>query len=129
MRPIEGGAAELGRERDERDLYRKDQAEMPVETAQRRVCAGLGGVGDGIPREEHFVIIPASEIMAIVALASSPQDLEERLARIIIGSTQGKDKRPVTAGELRATGAMAMLLKDAIRPNLVQTLEGGPAFV
>jgi formate--tetrahydrofolate ligase len=97
--------------------------------ALRNCIIGLGGVGDGIPREEHFVIIPASEIMAIVALATSPQDLEERLGRIIVGSTQGKDKRPVTAGELRATGAMALLLKDAIRPNLVQTLEGGPAFV
>jgi formate--tetrahydrofolate ligase len=97
--------------------------------ALRNVIVGLGGVGDGIPREEHFVIIPASEVMAIVALAASPQDLEERLAQIIVGSTAGKDKRPVTAGELRATGAMALLLKDAIRPNLVQTLEGGPAFV
>jgi formate--tetrahydrofolate ligase len=97
--------------------------------ALRNVIVGLGGVGDGIPREEHFVIIPASEVMAIVALAASPQDLEERLSRIIVGSTAGKDKRPVTAGELRATGAMALLLKDAIRPNLVQTIEGGPAFV
>src|SRR5947207_9244274 len=90
---------------------------------------GLGGVGGCIPREEHFVIIPASEIMAIVALATSPQDLEERLERIIVGATAGATRRPVTAGELRATGAMALLLKDAIRPNLVQTLEGGPAFV
>jgi formate--tetrahydrofolate ligase len=97
--------------------------------ALRNCIIGLGGVGDGIPREEHFVIIPASEIMAIVALATSPQDLEERLARIIVGSTAGASRRPVTAGELRATGAMALLLKDAIRPNLVQTLEGGPAFV
>jgi formate--tetrahydrofolate ligase len=97
--------------------------------ALRKVVIGLGGAGDGVPREERFVIIPASEIMAIVALATSPQDLEERLARIIIGSTYGAAKRPVTAGELRATGAMALLLKDAIRPNLVQTLEGGPAFV
>jgi formate--tetrahydrofolate ligase len=97
--------------------------------ALRNCIIGLGGVGDGIPREEHFVIIPASEVMAIVALATSPQDLEERLARIIIGATAGASRRPVTAGELRATGAMALLLKDAIRPNLVQTLEGGPAFV
>jgi len=97
--------------------------------ALRNCVIGLGGAGDGVPREEHFVIIPASEIMAIVALATSPQDLEERLARIIVGSTAGSKKRPVTAGELRATGAMALLLKDAIRPNLVQTLEGGPAFV
>jgi hypothetical protein len=97
--------------------------------ALRNRIIGLGGVGDGIPREEHFVIIPASEVMAIVALANSPQDLEERLARIIVGATAGAARRPVTAGELRATGAMALLLKDAIRPNLVQTLEGGPAFV
>jgi len=97
--------------------------------ALRKVVIGLGGAGDGVPREERFVIIPASEVMAIVALATSPQDLEERLARIIVGSTYGAAKRPVTAGELRATGAMALLLKDAIRPNLVQTLEGGPAFV
>jgi formate--tetrahydrofolate ligase len=97
--------------------------------ALRNCIVGLGGMGDGIPREEHFVIIPASEIMAIVALATSAQDLEERLARVIVGSTAGSERRPVTAGELRATGAMALLLKDAIRPNLVQTLEGGPAFV
>ncbi|MDB4874831.1 MAG: formate--tetrahydrofolate ligase [Gemmatimonadetes bacterium] len=97
--------------------------------ALRNCIIGLGGVGDGIPREEHFVIIPASEVMAIVALATSPQDLEERLARIIVGATKGSTRRPVTAGELRATGAMALLLKDAIRPNLVQTLEGGAAFV
>src|ERR671921_1040188 len=97
--------------------------------ALRKCIIGLGGAGDGIPREERFVIIPASEVMAIVALATSPQDLEERLARIIVGATAGAARRPVTAGELRATGAMALLLKDGIRPNLVQTLEGGPAFV
>jgi formate--tetrahydrofolate ligase len=97
--------------------------------ALRNCIIGLGGVGEGIPREEHFVIIPASEVMAIVALATSPQDLEERLGRIIVGATAGAARRPVTASELRATGAMALLLKDAIRPNLVQTLEGGPAFV
>src|ERR1043165_9765745 len=97
--------------------------------ALRKCIIGLGGVGDGIPREERFVIIPASEVMAIVALATSPEDLEERLGRIIVGATAGAARRPVTAGELRATGAMALLLKDAIRPNLVQTLEGGPAFV
>jgi formate--tetrahydrofolate ligase len=97
--------------------------------ALRNVIVGLGGAADGVPREEHFIIVPASEIMAIVALATSVQDLEERLARVILGSTYGAAKRPVTAGELRAGGAMALLLKDAIRPNLVQTLEGGPAFV
>jgi len=67
--------------------------------------------------------------MAIVALSTSVQDLEERLARIIVGATAGSARRPVTAGELRAPGAMALLLKDAIRPNLVQTLEGGPALM
>jgi formate--tetrahydrofolate ligase len=97
--------------------------------ALRNCIIGLGGVGDGIPREEHFVIIPASEVMAIVALATSPQDLEERLGRIIVGATKGASRKPVTAGQLKASGAMALLLKDALRPNLVQTLEGGPAFV
>ncbi|MBX9929826.1 MAG: formate--tetrahydrofolate ligase [Gemmatimonadaceae bacterium] len=97
--------------------------------ALRKIIIGLGGAMEGIPREERFVIIPASEVMAIVALASSAQDLEERLARIIVGSTAGAKRQPVRARDLKAAGAMAMLLKDAIRPNLVQTLEGGPAFV
>jgi formate--tetrahydrofolate ligase len=97
--------------------------------ALRKVIIGLGGPAEGVPREERFVINPASEIMAIVALASSVKDLEERLARIIIGSTYGTERKPVRAGDLKAAGAMGMLLKDAIRPNLVQTLEGGPAFV
>ena len=97
--------------------------------ALRKVIIGLGGPAEGVPREERFVIIPASEIMAIVALASSVKDLEERLARIIVGATYGANRKPVRAGDLKAAGAMGMLLKDAIRPNLVQTLEGGPAFV
>src|SRR5688572_23059200 len=97
--------------------------------ALRKVIIGLGGPAEGVVREERFVIIPASEIMAIVALASSVKDLEERLARIIVGSTYGADRKPVRAGDLKAAGAMGLLLKDAIRPNLVQTLEGGPAFV
>ncbi|HEY7567662.1 MAG TPA: formate--tetrahydrofolate ligase [Gemmatimonadaceae bacterium] len=97
--------------------------------ALRKIIIGLGGVADGLPREERFVIIPASEIMAIVALASSAQDLSERLSRIIVGSTAGAERKPIRAADLKAAGAMAMLLKDAIRPNLVQTLEGGPAFV
>jgi formate--tetrahydrofolate ligase len=96
--------------------------------ALRELVVGLGKA-NGVAREEKFVIIPASEIMAVVALATSYQDLEDRLARIIIGQTHGKSKRPVRAGELKAAGAMALLLSDAIRPNLVQTLEGGPAFV
>jgi len=97
--------------------------------ALRDVVLGLGGVANGMVREDRFVIIPASEVMAIVALATGPVDLEQRLGRIIVGSTAGSDRRPVRASDLRAAGAMALLLKDAIRPNLVQTLEGGPAFV
>jgi formate--tetrahydrofolate ligase len=97
--------------------------------ALRDCIIGLGGVANGVAREERWVIIPASEVMAIVALATSPVDLEQWLGRIIVGSTAGTDRRPVRAGDLKASGAMAMLLKDAIRPNLVQTLEGGPAFV
>ena len=97
--------------------------------ALRSCVIGLGGVANGIAREERFVIIPASEVMAILALATSPADLEARLSRIIVGATEGASRKPVRAGELKAAGAMALLLKDAIRPNLVQTLEGGPAFV
>jgi formate--tetrahydrofolate ligase len=97
--------------------------------ALRKAVIGLGGVGDGVVREEKWVIIPASEIMAILALSTSRKDLEERLGNIIIGSTAGKERKPVRARDLKAHGAMAMLLKDAIRPNIVQTLEGGPALV
>ncbi len=97
--------------------------------ALREIVVGLGGAKNGVAREEKFVIVPASEIMAIVALAKNYQDLEDRLARIIVGSTYGAARLPVRAGELKAAGAMALLLSDAIRPNIVQTLEGGPAFV
>ncbi len=97
--------------------------------ALRSCVIGLGGVANGIPREERFVIIPASEVMAIVALATGPADLEERLARIIVGATEGTSRTPIRAGDIKASGAMALTLKDALRPNLVQTLEGGPAFV
>ena len=97
--------------------------------ALRDCVIGLGGAANGVPREERFVIIPASEVMAILALATSPDDLEARLARIIVGSTVGAERKPVRARDLGASGAMALLLKDALRPNLVQTLEGGPAFV
>jgi len=97
--------------------------------ALRDIVIGLGGVANGVLREDRYVIIPASEVMAIVALATSRQDLADRLARIIVGSTAGAERKPVRAADLKAAGAMAMLLKDAIRPNLVQTLEGGPAFV
>ena len=95
--------------------------------ALRNIIVGLGGTSNGPTREERFVITPASEIMAILCLATSRQDLEERLARIIVGTT--RDRRPIRAGDLKGTGAMALLLKDALQPNLVQTLEGGPAIV
>jgi len=95
--------------------------------ALRDIVVGLGGINGGIPRQERFVITPASEIQAIMALASSPADLEQRLGRIIVGST--REKHAVRASDLKASGSMALLLKDAIQPNLVQTLENGPAFV
>ncbi|PYP18352.1 MAG: formate--tetrahydrofolate ligase [Gemmatimonadetes bacterium] len=95
--------------------------------ALRNIVVGLGGLSGGPAREERFVIIPGSEIMAILALATGLQDLEARLARIIVG-LRG-DKTPVRASDLKAQGAMTLLLKDAINPNLVQTLEGGPALV
>ena len=95
--------------------------------ALRKITIGLGGPLGGIPREDRFVITPASEIMAVLALAQDFDDLEQRLGRIIVGTTH--DRQPVRAGELKASGAMTMLLNDALMPNLVQTLEGGPAFV
>ena len=97
--------------------------------ALRDAVIGLGGVANGVPREERWVIIPASEVMAILALASSREDLEQRLANIVIGSTAGAERKPIRASDLKAVGAMSLLLKDAIRPNLVQTLEGGPAIL
>ena len=95
--------------------------------ALRSIVISLGGINAGPVREERFVIVPGSEIMAILALASDLSDLEARISRIIVGLT--RDRKPVTAGELKAAGAMTLLLKDAILPNLVQTLEGGPALV
>ena len=93
----------------------------------RFVVDGLGGKANGTPREDGFDITVASEIMAVFCLSSSITDLKERLSRIIVGYTY--DGRPVTAHDLKAEGAMAALLKDALKPNLVQTLEGTPAFV
>ena len=93
----------------------------------RFVLDGMGGKANGVPREDGFDITVASEIMAVFCLASSITDLKERLSRIIVGYTY--DDKPVTAGDLKAVGAMTALLKDAIKPNLVQTLEGTPAFV
>ena len=95
--------------------------------ALRNVVLGLGGPAHGVPRESGFEITVASEIMAILCLATDLADLKARLARIIVGETT--DGRMVTAGELKIVGSLAVLLKDAIRPNLVQTIEGTPAFV
>lgn len=93
----------------------------------RNIVDGLGGKVNGVPREDGFDITVASEIMAVLCLSSSISELKERLSKIIVGYTF--DDRPVTAGQLNAQGAMAALLKDALKPNLVQTLEGTPAFV
>ena len=93
----------------------------------RNVVDGLGGRVNGTPREDGYDITVASEIMALLCLASDISDLKERLSRIVVGYTY--DERPVTAGDLHAQGAMAALLRDAIKPNLVQTLEGTPALV
>ena len=93
----------------------------------RFVTDGLGGRVNGVPREDGYDITVASEIMAVLCLATSITDLKERLSRIIVGYTY--DEKPVTAGQLNAAGAMTALLKDALKPNLVQTLEGTPALV
>ncbi|MCA3630935.1 MAG: formate--tetrahydrofolate ligase [Methylobacterium sp.] len=93
----------------------------------RGLVSSLGGVANGFPREDGFDITVASEVMAAFCLAESLADLEARLARIIVAET--RDRRPVTAADLKANGAMTVLLKDALQPNLVQTLEGSPAFV
>ena len=95
--------------------------------ALRNIVVGLGGRLDGIPRESGFDITAASEVMATLALATSLSDLRARLGRTVVGYTKAGD--PVTAEDLKAAGAMAVLLKDALKPNLMQTLEGGPALV
>ena len=95
--------------------------------ALRNIVIGLGAKADGVVREDHFIITVASEIMAILCLASDMEDLKERLSRIIVAyNYQGE---PVTAGDLKATGAMAALLKDAMKPNMIQTLENTPVLV
>ena len=93
----------------------------------RNVVDGLGGVADGMPRQDGFDITVASEVMAVFCLATDLMDLKARLARMVIAYTY--DRKPVTVADIHAEGAMAALLKDAIKPNLVQTLEGNPAFV
>jgi len=95
--------------------------------ALRKVVIGLGGRDGGIPRESETMITVASEVMAILALASDLHDLRERLSRVVVGYT--RDGQPVTLDDLKVAGAMTVLLVDAIKPNLLQTLEGGPAFV
>jgi formate--tetrahydrofolate ligase len=95
--------------------------------ALRSAVVGLGGINGGPSREERWVIIPGSEVMAILCLSKDLKDLEERCGRIIVGLT--RDRQPVRAADLKAAGAMTLLLKDAMLPNLVQTLEGGPALV
>jgi formate--tetrahydrofolate ligase len=95
--------------------------------ALREMVIGLGGPGNGMPRQERFDITAASEVMATFCLASDLNDLEQRLGRMVVGFTP--DRRTVTAADLKAAGAMTALLKGALRPNLVQTLEGSPAFV
>ncbi|HTO45072.1 MAG TPA: formate--tetrahydrofolate ligase [Burkholderiales bacterium] len=95
--------------------------------ALREIVVSLGGAGNGYPRQDGFDIVVASEVMAIFCLASSLEDLKARLASIVVGYT--RDQRPVRASDLQAHGAMTVLLKDALKPNLVQTLEGNPAFI
>jgi formate--tetrahydrofolate ligase len=103
------------------------RAEDMNDRALRNIVVGLGAKADGVPREDHFVITVASEIMAILCLASDMNDLKARLSRIIVAYT--RDGEPVTAKDLNAVGSMAALLKDAIKPNLVQTLEHTPVIV
>jgi formate--tetrahydrofolate ligase len=95
--------------------------------ALREVVSSLGGVANGFPRQDGFDITVASEIMAILCLSTSIADLERRLNNVIVGAT--RDRKPVTAADLKAAGAMVALLKDALKPNLVQTLEANPAFI
>lgn len=95
--------------------------------ALRDIVIGLGGTGNGIPREDGFNITPASEVMAILCMAEDFEDLKTRLGNIYVGTTF--DKKPIYARDLKAENAMAILLKDAIQPNLVQTLEGNPAII
>src|SRR5947208_10445974 len=95
--------------------------------ALRAFSASVGGVGNGFPRQDGFDIVPAAEVMAILCLATSLSDLKQRLGNIVVGAT--RDRKPVRAADLKAQGAMTVLLKDALKPNLVQTLENNPAFI
>ena len=95
--------------------------------ALRSTVCSLGSIGNGFPREDGFDIVVASEIMAIFCLATSITDLKERLGKIVIAYT--RDKKPILAKDINAHGAMTVLLKDAMKPNLVQTLENNPAII
>ena len=95
--------------------------------ALRNAVIGLGGSANGVPREDHFDITVASEIMAVLCLSTSLEDFKERVGKIVLAYTY--DKKPVTVNDLNATGAVALIMKDALKPNLVQTLEHNPAFV
>lgn len=122
-------------------LYRKNECDLDPasvswqrvmdvdDRALRNVVIGLGGRGDGVPRQSGFSITAASEVMATLALSTSLQDLRERLGRIVVGYTRRPNPRPVTAEDLNAAGTMTVLLRDALKPNLLQTLENTPALV
>ncbi|MCH2197200.1 MAG: formate--tetrahydrofolate ligase [Flavobacteriales bacterium] len=111
---------------DPRRIYWKRVMDMN-DRSLRQITIGLGGTGNGIPREDGFNITPASEVMAILCMAKDREDLKKRLGNIFVGYTM--DRKPVYARDLNAEGAMALLLKDAVKPNLVQTLEHNPAII
>lgn len=111
---------------DPRQIYWKRVMDMN-DRSLRSITIGLGGTGNGIPRQDGFNITPASEIMAILCMATGMADLKQKLGNIFVGFTM--DRKPIYARDLNAQGAMALLLKDAIKPNLVQTLEGNPAII
>jgi formate--tetrahydrofolate ligase len=111
---------------DPRQIYWKRVMDMN-DRSLRNITIGLGGTANGIPRQDGFNITPASEVMAILCMSKNIEDLKEKLGNIFVGFTY--DKKPIYARDLKAQGAMAILLKDAIKPNLVQTLEGNPAII
>ena len=111
---------------DPRQIYWKRVMDMN-DRSLRNITIGLGGTANGMPRQEGFNITPASEVMAILCMSKNIEDLKEKLGNIFVGFTF--DKKPIYARDLKAQGAMALLLKDAIKPNLVQTLEGNPAII
>ena len=111
---------------DPRLIYWKRVMDMN-DRSLRNITIGLGGTGNGIPRQDGFNITPASEVMAILCMSKDREDLKNKLGNIFVGFTY--DRKPIYARDLKAEGAMALLLKDAIMPNLVQTLEGNPAIL